>query len=145
MSETNNAQALRDWFRGCPALATGVRFRQDYLAEGPTEYAIFSVPSTLSTKENILGQTVLMDIQTENFVFASKEPYGADTRQNLENLAFYQAVMEWIVAQNNAGNFPEWSGGIVKSILPSITASPVQVGAAAAKYQIQIKVTYRRN
>ena len=145
MSETNNAQALRDWIRECPALADGARFRQDYLAEKPTEYAIFCVPSTLATKENILGQTVLMDIQTENFIFASKEPYGADTRQNLENLAFYQAVMDWIIAQNNAMNFPEWNSGTVKSILPSITPSPVQVGASAAKYQIQIKVTYRRN
>ena len=145
MSENSNAAALRAWFRTCPALAQGKRFRQDYLAEAPTEYAIFSVPSTLATTENILGQTVLLDTQTENFIFASKEPYGADTLQNLKNLAFYQEVMEWIVQQNNAGNFPEWQGGTIKGILPSITASPVQVGSSAAKYQIQIRVTYRRN
>ena len=145
MSEINNTEALRLWFRECPAILRTNRFRVDYTAEEPTEYAIYAVPSTLRTHENILGEEVLDDIQTQNFIFASKEHYGADIQQNLANLKFYQDVTEWIITQNNARNFPEWSGGVVRAIVPTLTGYPVQVGSAAAKYQIQLKITYRRD
>lgn len=145
MSSINNTESMRLWFRQCPAISSQNRFRADYLAEAPTEYAVFSVPSTLRSHENILGETVIDDDQTQNFIFASKEVYGADIQQNLANLAFYQDVTEWIIQQNNEENFPEWDGGVVKAILPTLTAYPAQVGSNVAKYQIQIRVDYRRN
>lgn len=144
MPDINNTETLRDWFRTCPVIQKGNRFRVDYVAENPTEYAIYAVPSTLRYHENILGEEVLDDIQTQNFIFASKEHYGADIQQNLANLGFHQAVVEWILEQNTARNFPEWSGGYVKSIVPTLTGYPVQIGSSAAKYQIQLKITYRR-
>lgn len=142
--ETNNIEALREWFRECPEISRDNYFRADFLAPDPTEYAIFSVPSALAFHENILGEYELDDIQSQNFIFSSKEHYGADTRQNMENLAFYQKVTAWILEQNNAGSFPEWDEGRVRSIVPTLTAYPAQVGSSAAKYQIQIRVTYRR-
>lgn len=145
MPDINNTEAMRLWFRQCPAISKANRFRADYLAESPTEYAVFSVPSMLRSSENILGETVILADQTQNFIFASKEVYGADIQQNLANLAFYQEVTEWIIQQNNEGNFPEWDGGEVKAILPTLTAYPAQVGSNVAKYQIQIRVDYRRN
>lgn len=144
MSEINNAERLRNWFRTCPAILKGNRFRVDYVAEKPTEYAIYAVPSTLRYHENILGEEVPDDIQTQNFIFASKEPYGADIIQNLANLGFHQAVTDWVLDQNAAQNFPEWNDGRIKSIVPTLTAYPAQVGSDAAKYQIQLKITYRR-
>ena len=144
MSDVNNTAQLRNWFRTCPAIISVNRFRVDYVAESPTEYAIYAVPSTLRYHENILGEEVLDDIQTQNFIFASKEHYGADIQQNLANLGFHQSVLEWILEQNEARNFPEWSGGTIKSIVPTLTAYPAQVGSNAAKYQIQLKITYRR-
>lgn len=140
----NNAESLRNWFRECPAISSQNRFRADYLAEGPTEYAIMSVPSTLKYHENILGERVPDDDQSQNFVFASKEAYGADARQNLANLAFYQAVVSWVIEKNAAQEFPAWDGGRVRAILPTLTAYPAQVGSDAAKYQIQIRIDYRR-
>lgn len=115
----------------------------DYLAKEPTEYAIYSVPSTISYHENILGEDIPDSIQTLNFIFASKQPYGADIQQNLENLAFYQDVVAWIIEQNTARNFPEISEGKVKSIVPTLTAYPAEIGSDTAKYQIQLKLTYR--
>ena len=144
MSEINNTEQLRLWFRGCPALLRSNRLRVDYLSEKPDEYSINAVPSTLRTHENILGEEVLDDIQTENFIFASRSPYGADIQQNLMNLAFFQSVMTWILEKNTAREFPQWNGGRVKSIMPTLTAYPAQIGTNAAKYQIQLKVTYRR-
>lgn len=141
----NNTGKLREWLRECPAVSKKNRFHADYLGDEPTEYSILSSPSALRSHENILGETVLDDIQMQNFIIASREPYGADVAQNLENLLFYQGVTQWIVEKNNAGEFPEWEGGKVTSILPTLSAYPMQGGSTAAKYQIQIQVTYRRN
>lgn len=145
MPQVNNTENLRTWFRGCPLLAPSSRFRVDYLAENPTEYAIYSVPSSLSYHENVLGEEILDDVQTINFIFASKESYGADVDQNLGNLGFYEGVVAWILEQNAARKFPTINEGRVRSIVPTLTAYPVETGTDAAKYQIQIRLTYRRN
>lgn len=142
---SSNAEQLRTWFRDCPALAEGSRFRVDYLAENPTEYALYAVPSQIKYRENILGEEVPEDIQTINYIFASKESYGPDIEQNLANLGFYDAVVLWILSQNEQRNFPTINEGRVRSIVPTLTAYPIQVGSNAAKYQIQLKITYRRN
>lgn len=150
--ESSNVKSLRKWFRTCPAISNSNRFRVDYLAENPTEYAIYAVPSALKYHENILGNEVLDDNQTQNFIFASKESYGADIQQNLANLGFYDEIVNWILEQNNKRNFPEWSLDVtgwenarIKSIVPTLTAYVAQAGSDAAKYQIQLKITYRRN
>lgn len=145
MQTVNSAEALRDWLRQCPALSPDNRFRVDYLAEDPTEYAVYAVPSAITYRENVLGEEVPSDIQTINFIFASKESYGADVVQNLVNLGFYDEVTLWILEQNRLRNFPKISEGKVRSIVPTLTAYPAEIGSDAAKYQIQIRVTYRRN
>ena len=120
------------------------RFRVDYLAENPTEYALYSVPSPIAYFENVLGEEVPADIQTVNFIFASKESYGADVIANLANLGFYDEVTMWIMEQNRLRNFPRIREGVVRSIVPTLTAFPAEIGSDAAKYQIQIRMTYRR-
>ena len=144
-SMVNNTEQLRIWFRTCPVILSGNRFRVDYVAESPTEYAIYAVPSALKYHENILGEEVPDDIQTQNYIFASKEHYGADIVQNISNLGFHQAVVKWVLEQNAARNFPSWDGGTVKSIVPTLTGYPAQVGTDTAKYQIQLRITYRRD
>ena len=140
----NNIQELRTWFRNCPAISGRLRFGINHLPEKPTEYALYSVPSSLAYRENVLGERVLADIQTENYIFASKENYGSDIEQNIAVLGWYQSVMAWIIEQNNAGIFPNIENGVVKSILPTLSAYPAEVGSSVAKYQIQIAVNYRR-
>ena len=141
----NNTEQLRNWFRGCPALASGNRFRIDYLAENPTEYAIYAVPSQIRYRENVLGEEVPAEIQTVNYIFASKESYGADVEQNLANLGFYDEVVLWILQQNNLRNFPAINEGKIKSIVPTLTAYPITIGSDAARYQIQLRITYKRS
>jgi len=147
LSGTNktNTEHLKDWFRGCPILSEDNRFRVDYLSESPTEYAIYASPTTIKFHENILGEEIPDDIQNINFIFASKEQYGADVRQNLANLGFYDAMIGWIIEQNSLRNLPTINEGIVKSIVPTLTQYVSEVGSDSAKYQIQLKLTYRRN
>lgn len=144
MPALNNTEQLRNWFRSCPVIQNGNRFRVDFLAESPTEYAIYTVPSTIKTHENVLGEEIPDDIQVLNYIFASKETYGADVQTNLANMGFYDDVVAWILEQNNARNFPQIEGGRVKSIVPTLSAYVAEVGSGTAKYQIQLKLTYRR-
>lgn len=143
--QVNNIEQLRAWFRTCPEISGANRFGINHLSEKPTEYALYSVPSSLVYRENVLGERILADIQTENYIFATKESYGADIEQNMAVLGWYQSVVAWIIEQNNTGNLPQIAEGRVLSILPTLTAYPAEVGSSAAKYQIQIAVKYRRN
>ena len=86
---------------------------------------------------------VLRETQEQNYVFASRDPYGAEFEQNLENLGVMQVVSAWIIDQNNIRNFPDWEGGEVVAIVPTLNAYPISMGSAFARYQIQIRVTYR--
>lgn len=146
MSELSksNAEYLRQWFRTCPFIPATKKTGIDYLSDTPTEYSVYASPSTLRYRENIWGEEILEDNQEENFIFAAREVYGPEASQNGQNLLFFEQVCMWIIDQNNLRNFPEWNQGTVKSIVPTLTAYPIAIGSNAAKYQIQLKVTYRR-
>jgi len=139
---TNNAGAMREWLRSCPEIERARLFGADYLDEGES-YSLDAVPTALKYRENILGEMVLREVQEQNFVFASRDPYGPEFRQNLGNLGAMQRVAAWILAQNNARSFPAWEGGEVTAIVPTLTGYPIAMGSAYARYQIQIKVIYR--
>lgn len=140
----NKTESIRQWFRTCPLILESAKTGINYLSDSPTEYAIFSVPSVLDYKENILGEQVLADIQSESFTFASVEDYGADAQTNAEQLYFYQQIAAWIIEQNNRQNFPEWDGKVL-SVLPVQISGPLLLTASTAQYEIEIKVTYRRH
>ena len=142
MPTTNNAGALRAWLRQCPTVERKRLFGADYLADNES-YSLDVSPTALKYRENILGDMVLRETQEQNFVFASRDPYGAEFQQNLDNLGVMQDVSAWIIEQNNARNFPTWEGGEVTAIVPTLTAYPISMGSAFARYQMQIKVTYR--
>lgn len=137
------AEALHEWFRACPVLQ-GSRVGVDYLADKASEYAVYTTPTTIRTRENVLGEEIPLDVQTQNFIFASKAPFGADISQNLSNQAFYEAIVQWVWEQNAARRFPRIPGGRVKSIVPTLSVFIAEAGADVARYQIQLKLTYRR-
>lgn len=147
MAETSNSmtQALWEWLRACPQLRQGAKVGVDYLPDTATEYALYAVPSQIRTRENVLGEVTPAARQTQTFYFASKEPYGADNRQTLQNQQFYESVIEWIWEQNAERNLPEIPGGKVIAVAPILTTLIADAGSDVAKYQIQIQITYRRD
>ena len=138
-------EIIMEWLRGCGVIDPGKRFGVDWLGDEPAEYALITVPSGLRWTENIVGQRRLKGEQAQDFIFAVQAFYGADTPRSLENLAFCQAVTDWIVDRNAARDFPEWEGGVVTGVMPTLTGAPVAWGTGAARYQIQIRVTYKIN
>ena len=145
MPSINNTEKLREWLIACPYIAASAAkyFGADYMGNNSTEYAVISVPSSFRYRENILGKRVLREKQEQNFIFAAKVPFSKDVRQNLSNLGFFQDVANWIYQQNEAGNFPEWDGGTITAIECTNTGAPVQTGANEARYQFQIRITYK--
>lgn len=144
MQIDNKYAQLRDWIMRCPSLNSDAHVRIDYTSERPTEYSIYAVPSTIAYRENVLGEMVPADIQEINFTFASKEYWGADERQNLENHTFYQDVISWLIEQNANRNFPQIPEGQVRSIVPTLSPYVTRVDENTAVYQIQIKMKYKR-
>ena len=142
MPDTNNTASVRAWLRRCPAIQRARAFGVDYLAEDGS-YSLDATPTALKYRENILGDMVLRNRQEQNFVFASRDPYGAELQQNLDNLGVRQDVAAWIIDRNNARDFPDWEGGDVVAIVPTLSAYTISLWSAYARYQIQIKVTYR--
>lgn len=137
-------EAIRNWFRECPALKKGNRFGVDNLSYDPTEYAIFMSPSSLASFVDITGDVIVKPIQELNFNFASREKHPSDVLQALANHGFYDGVINWIIEQNKIKNFPEIADGSVISIMPSLTQYLFEAGTNSGRYQISCKMKYRR-
>ena len=111
MPTTNNMDSIREWLRTCPAVAQGVPFGADYLGDDPEKFALVSVTSLTRTKENIIGETIQLPDQQQAFSLDYRAPFSADPETNLATIDLFQAIHDWIMEQNNAGNFPAWHGG----------------------------------
>ena len=144
MPTVNNIEQLRKWFRQCPALSPDNRFRVDYMAEEPTEYSLYAVPSTIKHRKNVLGEFIPTDEQRINYIFASKEVFGADERQNIRNAGFCQDVINWIIEQNKKQNFPRIEEGCVMAINPTLTGYAAVPDTDSARYQISLEIVYER-
>jgi hypothetical protein len=138
------ASSLRKWFYECPVLTANSKFSVDYLGERAAEHAIYLVTTGISSDTDILGNVYLNSIQEQDFIFASKEAYGHEVLQNLQNLGFFDEIISWMLKQNTAKNFPKIAEGEVLSVLPTTTPGILTADANTARYQIQCNLKYRR-
>lgn len=144
MPEINNTASLREWLRTCPAIHNSNRFGVDFAGNSPTEYTIYSIPTTLQHYTDIWGDVYFRPVQELNFVLASRFPYSADVLQNLENIGFFNEVIEWVYKQNTLKNFPKIAEGTIISIMPTLSPFLMKAVANVGHYQIQLNVKYRR-
>lgn len=142
MAGINNAEALRAWLRSCPAIPRESPFGADYLGDEAGGWALCAAPTKASARENILGEAALSRRQEREYWLDARLPYSGDAARNLENLGILQAVEAWVLAQNAAGAFPQWEGGRVTAILPTVSAAPKEFGADAARYRMKLRVEF---
>lgn len=132
--------SLREYIKTCPYLdefSKGINV--DYLAEDSTTYSIEEVPCEPIIKRYINGDTK----RQYDFIFCSREVYGADVLQNIENCGFYEDFANWIECQSNIGILPELSGNKESSeIKVTTTGYTFQTDVDKARYQIQLKLIY---
>nr|WP_215730644.1 chloramphenicol resistance protein [Clostridioides difficile] len=111
----------------------------EFLAEEFTSYTLETVPSETVIKRFINGDSIKQFI----FIFASRECYGSDVMQNIENSQFYEQFADWIYRENLSGNLPTLSGN--KEAMSLEVSTPgylVQTSIDTAQYQIQLKLKY---
>ena len=138
-------EAIRDYIKKCTALQefegiTGlVKVNVDYLEENSTVYSIEKVPTDPIIKKYINGDS----IRQFQFIFASREPYGADVLQNISNSGFYEDFANWIETQDDNSNLPILDDGYesqeVKVLSPGYA---FQVDVDKARYQIELRLKY---
>lgn len=140
----NTVENLRKWMRSCPAISNMDSFGVDFMGQDPTQFAIYTSPSAIATQTDILGNVYPLPTQELNYTFVSLFAFSKNILQNLENLGFFTQLLEWIYRQNAIKNFPQIAEGRVLSIMPTLSPYVFDADSDSGRYQIQIKVRYRR-
>ena len=140
----SNAEHLRAWLLGCGAIDVSQGFGLDFLDGKPGSWALFAVASEVAARENILGQVAPGARQAQVFELAYRAAVGADGAGSGEALARLEAVARWIEEQGAAGSLPEWAGGAVEGVAVATSPGAGDYGAGTARYQMRLRVTYRR-
>ena len=135
-------ESIRDYFIGCELLDEFSKINVDYLGVDAVEYTIDSVPSNILIMKYVDGGKLKQHL----FVFGSREYYGSDVLQNIENSGFYESFADWIELQNESNNYPAL--GVNKEVvnLEVTTSGYLYSGSQdVARYQIQLRLTYYEN
>lgn len=130
---------IRRYFLDCPLIDRYSKINVDYLGVEAVDYTIDSIPVEPILKQYVDGGALKQYL----FVFGSREYYGDDTLQNMENSGFYQVFSEWIEEQNNIGNLPLLSEGKEATSIEVISSGYLfDASESSARYQIQLRLTY---
>ena len=135
-----NMEAVRSWLRTYEPLSKG-RIGIDFLPEDKQTYSVDSVPGPEIIKRYMDGSA----LKQFDFVIASREFYGDSIGQNSDNLRWYEEFSAWVVQQNRRPqNLPLLSEERqVRSVEVTTSGYPFQMSQdGAARYQIQLKMTY---
>lgn len=135
-------KALRDYIRTCPYLDTfnnAIKVNVNYLEPNVDTYSIEEVPIEPIVKKYINGDS----IRQYAFIFTSREPYGVDVLQNIDNSGFYEKFADWIESQNNNKIFPLLDNGLEPlEIKVTSTGYAFAVTEDTAQFQIQLRLKY---
>lgn len=135
-------KALRDYIRTCPHLDTfnnAIRVNVNYLEPEADTYSIEEVPIEPILKKYVNGDS----IRQYAFIFTSREPYGIDVLQNIDNSGFYEKFADWIEKQNNNEIFPLLDNGLeALEIKVTSTGYAFAVTEDTAQFQIQLRLKY---
>lgn len=131
-------ESVRAYFCACPHLKDG-KMNVDYLGAAPTTYTIDAVPSNGVIKEYTDGGRLRKFL----FVFASREYYGENVRNQLSNSGFYEGLAQWIEEQSEAGNLPELKQGLTPQKIEVLsTGYMFDADERNARYQMQCRLIY---
>lgn len=131
--------SIRDYMLNCPVLDAYAKLNVDFLGTQPTEYTIDSQPTTSIVKQYVDGSAIKQFV----FVFGSREYYGPDVLQNIENSGFYEELSEWFDEQSKTGNLPTLKNGKKAIKIEALTTGYLfDATEDNARYQIQARLIY---
>lgn len=138
MSNTNIMEGVRQFLRTYPPLAEG-KLHVDFLPEEAKSYSIEAIPAKEIVRSYVDGSAVKQFL----FVVASREFYGKDVNQQLDNLEFYTDFSAWLREQTMRKNLPElgWNKNAL-SMEVSTSGYAMSMDEDEARYQIQCRLEY---
>lgn len=134
-------ESIRNFIKECPHLKEfegAVRIGVDYLNKDSTTYSIEKIPCTPVLKKYLDGSMK----KQEQFIFSSRESYGQDVFNNLENINFYEKFSKWVEEKNENCELPLLDGKESESLEVTSNGYAFQTDIDKAQYQIQMKLIY---
>lgn len=135
-------QGIRNYMRGLKCLDTfnnAIRVNVNYLEPSPDTYSIEEIPIEPILKRYVNGDS----IRQYAFIFTSREPYGADVIQNIDNSGFYEKLADEIESNNDNEIFPILENGLEPlEIKVTSTGYAFAVTESTAQFQIQMRLKY---
>ena len=130
-------ESIRNYFCTCPLLKDGA-LNVDYL-DNAFNYNIESVPTNPTLKRYVDGGSQ----RQFTFLFCSREEWGNDTLNNLENNGFYESLQEWLESN---GTLPVMERGKQPIKIECLTYGYLMGNTAdKAIYQIQLRLVYNQD
>lgn len=130
--------AVRQFVRTYPPLA-GERLNVDFLPAKEGSYSIGVVPCKEWVKRYVDGSGVKQFL----FVLSSREAFGEELRQQLDNLGFYEGFSRWLDQKTAARELPALGNGRAPLTAEATTSGYAFIpGTDTARYQIQCRLTY---
>lgn len=134
--------SIRNYMRNLKCLDTfnnAIRVNVNYLEPDTDTYSIEEVPIEPIVKSYVNGDS----IRQYAFIFTSREPYGVDVLQNIDNSGFYEKLADEIEEQNNNEIFPLLDNGLeALEIKVTSTGYAFAVTEDTAQYQINLRLKY---
>lgn len=136
-------ESVRNYIKTCPYLKEFedevVKINVDKLEDDSTVYSINESVFNPIVKPYIDGSSERQFV----FVFASREDYGQDFFQNIQNIGFYDDFSTWLENNSRQGILPNLGEGKQALTIKAITNGyAFMTDIDKARYQIQIRLTY---
>lgn len=135
-------QGIRNYMKGLKCLDTfnnAIRVNVNYLEPTPDTYSIEEIPIEPILKKYVNGDS----IRQYAFIFTSREPYGVDVLQNIDNSGFYEDLANEIEDNNNNNILPVLEDNLEPlEIKVTSTGYAFAVTEDTAQFQIQLRLKY---
>ena len=140
----SDIESIRAWLRTCPDIDGNSPFTVDYFDADPTHYAIYTVPSAITYKKDVLGNVYEAPIQTKTYYLNLSMPASEDASVMMENQESLNSLISWLATQNLNKNLPDPDGMDVQSVVPTLTPYAMQPNSNSMIYRISLQMTYRK-
>jgi len=139
MKQDSIIGAVREYISTCPFLKEFARIHVEYLDTEADSYTVDAIPGEPLVQRYLNGDSE----KQFSFTLSSRESYGPDVLQNLENSGFYDRFADWLETESRRGNLPELPVGKEALSIRAISQGFVfQTDLDAAQYQIQCRLLY---
>ncbi len=135
-------QEVQKYIKTCPLIEKD-KINVNYLGEKPVKYTIDNVPVNPIVKRYTDGGSLRQFV----FVFASRETYDGNTLENMKISQFFEEFHNWIEEQDDNKIYPVFEDNkITPTKIEVLTSGYLYDNTGTtARFQIQVKLTYRKD